>query len=68
LQSFAAERLCLRDAVQGHQDDPHLPLRKGLVSGTIETLIVNAPKYSSSILTMMRRVGDCPGQQHGRPL
>jgi hypothetical protein len=41
---------------------------KGMVSGTIETLIVNAPKYSSSILTMMRRVGDCPGQQHGRPL
>jgi hypothetical protein len=35
---------------------------------TIQTLIVNAPKYSSSILTMMRRVGDCPGQQHGRPL
>jgi hypothetical protein len=41
---------------------------KDMVSGTIETLIVNAPKYSSSILTMMRRVGDCPGQQHGRPL
>jgi hypothetical protein len=41
---------------------------KDMVSGTIETLIVNMPKYSSSILTMMRRVGDCPGQQHGRPL
>jgi hypothetical protein len=41
---------------------------KDMVSGTIETLIVNAPKYSSSILTMMRRVGDCPGQQSGRPL
>ena len=41
---------------------------KGMVSGTIETLIVNMPKYSSSILTMMRRVGGCPGQQHGRPL
>ena len=41
---------------------------KDMVSGTIETLIVNAPKYSSSILTMMRRVGDCPGQPSGRPL
>jgi hypothetical protein len=41
---------------------------KDMVSGTIETLIVSAPKYSSSILTMMRRVGDCPGKPHGRPL
>ena len=41
---------------------------KDMVSSTIENLIVSAPKYSSSILTMMRRVGDCPGQQAGRPL
>ena len=41
---------------------------KDMVSGTIDTLIVNMPKYSSSILTMMRRVGDCPGQTSGRPL
>jgi hypothetical protein len=41
---------------------------KDLVSSTIETLIVDAPKYSSSILTMMRRVGDCPGQAPGKPL
>jgi len=41
---------------------------KDMVSSTIETLIVDAPKYSSSILTMMRRVGDCPGQAAGRPL
>jgi hypothetical protein len=41
---------------------------KDLVSGTIETLIVDAPKYSSSILTMVRRVGDCPGQTPGKPL
>jgi hypothetical protein len=41
---------------------------KDMVAGTIETLIVDAPKYSSSILTMMRRVGDCPGQASGRPL
>jgi hypothetical protein len=41
---------------------------KDMVSGTIENLIVSAPKYSSSILTMMRRVGDCPGQQSGKPL
>ncbi|HUI98016.1 MAG TPA: DUF3617 family protein [Xanthobacteraceae bacterium] len=41
---------------------------KDLVRGTIETLIEAAPKYSSSILIMMRRVGDCPGQKSGRPL
>jgi hypothetical protein len=41
---------------------------KDLVSSTIETLIVDAPKYSSSILTMMRRVGDCPGHAPGKPL
>jgi hypothetical protein len=41
---------------------------KDTVSSTIENLIVSAPKYSSSILTMMRRVGDCPGQTSGRPL
>lgn len=36
--------------------------RKDIVLGTIETLIEGAPKYSSSILTVMRRVGVCPGQ------
>ena len=41
---------------------------KDLVSSTIENLIVDMPKYSSSILTMMRRVGDCPGQAPGKPL
>jgi hypothetical protein len=41
---------------------------KDMVSSTIETLIVDAPKYSSSILTMMRRVGDCPGQTPGKRL
>jgi uncharacterized protein DUF3617 len=41
---------------------------KDLVSSTIETLIVDAPKYSSSILTMMRRVGECPGQAPGKAL
>ena len=41
---------------------------KDLVSSTIENLIVSAPKYSSSILTMMRRVGDCPGQAPGKSL
>jgi hypothetical protein len=34
-----------------------------MVSGTIDTLIVNAPKYSSSILTVMRRVWECQGQE-----
>ena len=38
-----------------------------LVRGTIQTLIQAAPKYSSSILIMMRRVGDCPGEK-GKPL
>jgi len=41
---------------------------KDLVRGTIETLIEAAPKYSSSILTVMRRLGDCPGQQKGNAL
>ena len=40
---------------------------KDLVRGTIDTLIEAAPKYSSSILTVMRRVGDCPDQQKGKP-
>jgi hypothetical protein len=41
---------------------------KDLVRSTIQTLIEAAPKYSSSILSMMRRIGDCPGQKSGRPL
>jgi hypothetical protein len=41
---------------------------KDLVSGTIQNLIETAPKYSSSILIMMRRVGDCPGQEKGKVL
>ena len=41
---------------------------KDLVRGTIQNLIESAPKYSSSILTMMRRVGDCPDQARGKPL
>ena len=38
-----------------------------LVRGTIQTFMKDAPKYSSSILIMMRRVGDCPGEK-GKPL
>ena len=41
---------------------------KDLVRSTIETLIVDRPKYSSSILTMMRRIGDCAVQATGKPL
>jgi hypothetical protein len=41
---------------------------KPLVRGTIQNLIQAAPKYSSSILIMMRRVGDCPGQVPGEKL
>src|SRR5215470_13879497 len=41
---------------------------KDLVRGTIQTLIEAAPKYSSSILTMMRRIGDCPDQKSGKTL
>jgi hypothetical protein len=44
------------------------PSGQQLVRGTIQTLIQDAPKYSSSILIMMRRVGDCPGQQPGKTL
>lgn len=36
---------------------------KDLVSQTIETLITGHKAASSSILTMMRRVGDCPDQK-----
>jgi uncharacterized protein DUF3617 len=39
---------------------------KDLVRGTIQNLIENAPRYSSSILTMMRRIGDCPDQARGK--
>jgi hypothetical protein len=39
-----------------------------LVRGTIQNLIAAAPKYSSSILIMMRRVGDCPGQTPAKAL
>jgi hypothetical protein len=41
---------------------------KDFVRGTIRTLIEAAPKYSSSILTLMRRVGDCPDQKKGKAL
>lgn len=41
---------------------------KDMVSSTIENLIEKMPQYSSSILTMMRRVGDCPGQLPGKAL
>jgi len=36
---------------------------KDLVAQTIENFIKSAPSASSSILTMMRRVGDCPRQE-----
>lgn len=39
---------------------------KDLVSQTIETLITSYKAASSTILTMMHRVGDCPGQAPGR--
>ena len=41
---------------------------KDLVRGTIHTLIETAPKYSSSILTLMRRIGDCPDQEKRKAL
>jgi hypothetical protein len=41
---------------------------KEIVRGTIQNLIAAAPKYSSQILIMMRRVGDCPGQEKGKSL
>jgi hypothetical protein len=39
---------------------------KDLVRSTIQVINEAAPKYSSSILTLMRRVGDCPGQETGK--
>jgi hypothetical protein len=39
---------------------------KDLVRGTIDTQIESAPKYSSSILILMRRLGDCPAQEQGK--
>ena len=39
-----------------------------IVRGTIQNLIQAAPKYSSQILIMMRRVGDCPGGASGKTL
>ena len=36
---------------------------KDQVASTIETLILKHKAASSSILTMMRRIGDCPGQK-----
>ena len=39
---------------------------KDLVRGTIHMLIEAAPNYSSSILTLMRRIGDCPDQKKGK--
>jgi hypothetical protein len=41
---------------------------KELVRGTIQTFMQAAPKYSSSILIMMRRVGECPGGNSGKTL
>ncbi|GJD95970.1 DUF3617 domain-containing protein [Methylobacterium iners] len=35
---------------------------KDLVSSTNQTLITRRPEHSSEILTLMRRVGECPGQ------
>jgi hypothetical protein len=39
---------------------------KDLVRGTIDTLNEDAPKYSTSVLITMRRVGDCSGQEQGK--
>lgn len=41
---------------------------KEIVRGTIQNLIEAEPKYSSSILIMMRRVGECPTQKPGTKL
>jgi len=44
------------------------PSGQELVRGTIQTFMTGAPKFSSSILIMMRRIGDCPGQEKGKAL
>ena len=38
------------------------------VSSTTETLIVNRPEYSSTILTLSRRIGACPAEKRGKEL
>ena len=39
---------------------------KDSVSSTTRTLITDRPEYSSEILTLSHRVGDCPGQAPGK--
>lgn len=39
---------------------------KDLVADTTQTLIVDRPEFSSEILTLSRRLGDCEGQKPGR--
>src|SRR5262249_51517999 len=56
----AQQRLCVCDAVQGTKTILTYEFEKDLVRGTIHTQIEAAPKYSSAILTLMRRIGDCP--------
>jgi hypothetical protein len=41
---------------------------KEIVRGTIQNFMQASPKYSSSILIMMRRIGECPGQMPGAKL
>lgn len=36
---------------------------KDSVTSTIQTLITRRPEFSSEILTLMRRRGDCPGRE-----
>lgn len=44
------------------------PSGQQLVRGTIQNFMTGAPKFSSSILIMMRRIGDCPSQEKGKAL
>jgi hypothetical protein len=41
---------------------------KEIVRGTIQTFMQASPRHSSSILIMMRRIGECPGQMPGTKL
>ena len=48
---------------QGTKSTLTYEFEKDLVRNTIQLLNADAPKYSSSILILMRRVGDCPDQK-----
>jgi hypothetical protein len=58
---ISCNRICSNGNPAIPASDP-VVFSKDLVAQTIKNLILAHKSASSSILTMMRRVGDCPGQ------